>query len=426
MSKKQSNGQFVNKINIFTHDKPSDAFSMYVLFPVGSINESYSMSGCSHVLEHMLFKNMKNITKRMAAIGARYNGFTSLDVTCYYINTISKHHAEAILILHDMLKNAKFTDKELNLEKNVILEEYWQRNSNLKDKNTRTLLHKDNVYNKLPIGRPEVIKNITAHDLIQYHKQHYGRPVIVVFCDLSTRNNVRKLITRLFGGPERYVFMDDRMYQLGSQIDPKVIVMNAPGPGQNVIKISFYTFPGINNIKKHIIMEFIQHCLTGASIYSLLSQKLRGSRGMTYSSYSSNDVFLYAGMFVMIVKSTQNIEHVFSLICKVLETIKKRGLGSVKLLDFFKYNYITYIDSRKGNDEYHLDIATTIFYGSLGNACPIQYRINVIKSLTNHEISQVATEAFAFDKVGILTVGRYPNANTVNNKLQDILQSYES
>jgi predicted Zn-dependent peptidase len=416
-----------HKINILAHEQRVDACSVYVLFPVGSIHESYDLRGCSHILEHMLFRNRKNegIVKRLTAIGARYNGFTSYDVTGYFINTTSKHHKEAIQILYDMTMSVGFTEDDLIRERKVILEEYWQTNGNFDRRTFNMLLADDNIYNRNIIGRPEVIKTINFDKLKTYHKQHYKTPVIVIFCNVEIYNSVSKLVSRLFGKQEHFAFSDEKLLEQAVKIDPKLIVMHSGGPGQNMLKLSFATYPGHSDERKHIILDFLNHCFTRSSVYSLLGQKLRIHRGMVYSNYSNPDEMMYLGVFVFIIRSVEkNIDYVASLLFDVINKVKQHGLGTGKLLSFYKNSFINHIISKQNTEDFLTDIAITYVYRGTAKKHPIKNMINVVKSLTNDEISRVAKEAFNFEKMGLLTIGNYGNTNTISTKLQNVIDSY--
>ena len=414
------------KINTLAHDQYSDVFAVYVLFPVGAIHEPYEMRGCSHILEHMLFRNRRNdnIMKRLTTLGARYNGFTSYDVTGYFINTTSEHHNEAIKILHDMTMSAKFTDEDLIRERKVILEEFWQTNGNYDRRKTNTLLSEDNIYNRNIIGRPEVIKRITAKDLSGYHKAKYTQPIVVVFCDIKIQNSVSKTISKLFGKQETYDYFDDKIISSAKKIEPQIIVMYSGGPGQNLLRLSFLTYPA-ENTRKHIILHFLNHCFTRSSVYSLLGQKLRINRGMVYSNYSSSDELMYLGMFMFMIRSVENnMDYVTSLLLDVISQIKKRGLGTSKLLNFYKKSYLNHVKSKRTTEDFMTDLAISYVYGDNKNKHPVKTIISVINSITNDELSKIATEAFDFEKLGILTVGNYSSTNTMSNKIQDVIDSY--
>lgn len=414
----------VRKINIYTHPQKSDAFMIYVMFPVGAIHESKNNYGCSHILEHLLFKNKNNTNfKRLTEMGMRWNGFTSFDITCYFMNTVSKYCEEAIDIIHAITMKADFNDYDLARERDIILEEYYLRRSSLGNTYKSILFNNENPYNKLPIGTPQVIKNISLEMVKNHHKTHYKRPVVVAICDVTILNKVSKRIQALFGKQQTYDFQDHAMIKQSSALNPRIMVFRSYHD-QEFIKISFYTFPTIGNARRSIIADFIEHCLSGASVYSLLNQKLRLDRGMVYTTGSANEGYLYTGVYSIALRSVHKADHILTIVLDILTRLKRSGLGSRKLLMFYMNHYLDHLETKKGTDDYYLDIASTVFYSSIGDDNPIALRKKIVRSLTNFEISEVAKSIFDLRKVGIMVASKVANASKMNNVLQDIIESY--
>ena len=97
-------------------------------FKTGSVNETEEYAGISHFIEHMMFKgtktrNPKQIAEDIDKIGGQINAFTSKEVTCYYVKSISEHLFESMDVLVDMLTESTFSEEEMNRERKVILEE---------------------------------------------------------------------------------------------------------------------------------------------------------------------------------------------------------------------------------------------------------------------------------------------------------------
>ena len=88
-----SNGlDIVAEINPDAH---SIAVGMFV--QTGSRDEDGSINGVSHFLEHMMFKGSdkytwEDVNRIFDEVGARYNAFTSQEMTAYYANEIGRAH----------------------------------------------------------------------------------------------------------------------------------------------------------------------------------------------------------------------------------------------------------------------------------------------------------------------------------------------
>ncbi len=121
----------------------------------GSRNENITNNGISHFIEHMLFKGTKNRTAKDIAtcidsIGGQLNAFTGKEYTCYYAKILDSHIETAIDLLHDMFFNSVFQDKDIVIEKQVIMEEI-----NMYEDTPEELVHEvlaKTIWNGDPLG----------------------------------------------------------------------------------------------------------------------------------------------------------------------------------------------------------------------------------------------------------------------------------
>ena len=102
--------------------------SLGVFVRTGSKDELPDEDGISHVLEHMMFKgtekrNYFEISEEVDYLGASINAHTSKEETVYYINSLSEYINKSSDILFDIVTNSLFSEKELEKEKDVIIEE---------------------------------------------------------------------------------------------------------------------------------------------------------------------------------------------------------------------------------------------------------------------------------------------------------------
>lgn len=95
---------------------------------VGSRDESAEEHGCSHFLEHLLFKgtrrrSARDIAEALDAVGGEMNAFTSKELTCFYARVLDGDLPLAMDVLADMLRDAQNAPKDVEAERQVVLEE---------------------------------------------------------------------------------------------------------------------------------------------------------------------------------------------------------------------------------------------------------------------------------------------------------------
>ena len=95
---------------------------------VGSRDEDQAHAGATHYLEHLLFKGTRRrtaleISAEMDAAGGEMNAFTAKEYTCYYARVLDADLPLAVDILSDMVTSSLITPKDVDAERNVVLEE---------------------------------------------------------------------------------------------------------------------------------------------------------------------------------------------------------------------------------------------------------------------------------------------------------------
>src|SRR5450756_1945072 len=95
---------------------------------VGSRDEDETHVGATHYLEHLLFKGTRkrtalDISAEMDAVGGELNAFTAKEYTCYYARVLDADLPLAIDVLSDMVTDSLIEPKDVDAERNVVLEE---------------------------------------------------------------------------------------------------------------------------------------------------------------------------------------------------------------------------------------------------------------------------------------------------------------
>src|SRR6476646_8373622 len=120
--------QLPNGLDIVAEINP-DAHSVAagLFVKTGSRDESLPLNGVSHFLEHMMFKGSskytwEDVNRIFDEMGARYNAFTSQEMTAYYANVLPEFTEKTMEHLAHLLRPA-LREKDFDSEKKVILEE---------------------------------------------------------------------------------------------------------------------------------------------------------------------------------------------------------------------------------------------------------------------------------------------------------------
>ena len=121
-----------NGFRIVTEHMPGlRSASIGVWVDAGGRHERPEQNGIAHFLEHMAFKGTAkrsalDIAEAIEDVGGYINAYTSREVTAYYVRLLNENIPLAIDILADILKNSIFDKREIEVERNVILQEIGQ------------------------------------------------------------------------------------------------------------------------------------------------------------------------------------------------------------------------------------------------------------------------------------------------------------
>src|ERR1700751_1597307 len=155
---------------------------------VGSRDEDEFHAGATHYLEHLLFKGTRKrtaleISAEMDAVGGEMNAFTAKEYTCYYARVLDADLPLAIDVLSDMVTSSLITQKDVDAERNVVLEEIAMNDDDPSD--TVHEAFAAQLLGDTPLGRPilgtvESINGITRDQIFEHYRARYTPPHIVV------------------------------------------------------------------------------------------------------------------------------------------------------------------------------------------------------------------------------------------------------
>jgi predicted Zn-dependent peptidase len=147
----------------------------------GSRDENDRISGCSHFLEHMMFKgtarrSADDVNREFDEIGAQYNAFTSEENTVYYGAVLPEYQGRVVDLLTDMMRPALRHD-DFDVEKNVILEEialYQDRPSHTVMEDARTVFYQGHPLGNSVLGTTQSIQTLERDQMHEYFGRRYS------------------------------------------------------------------------------------------------------------------------------------------------------------------------------------------------------------------------------------------------------------
>ncbi|MEO9137450.1 MAG: pitrilysin family protein [Jatrophihabitans sp.] len=317
--------------------------SVGVWVPVGSRDESVSLAGTSHFLEHLLFKGTTtrtalDIASSMDTVGGEFNAFTEKEHTCYYATVLDRDLEVALDIVSDVVLNATITAQDLAVERGVVLEEISMRDDDPGD-----LVHdefSDALFGDVPIGRPilgteDSIRALTRTQVAGYYRRRYTPDAMVVSVAGNVDHaNVVRLVRRAFDGrldPSRPSKPPRASANgLGAKGRPAHRVHVVPDDTEQANLLL-----GCHGMARHDPRRYALGVLSsalGGGMSSRLFQRVREERGLAYSVYSFTSAFADAGTFgVYAGCQPGKAEEVLSLMIEELDSVAEGTLTAAEI-----------------------------------------------------------------------------------------------
>ncbi len=197
---------------IFHQDKDTPVAAVNILYNVGAKDENPQKTGFAHLFEHLMFGGSINIPeydKPLQEAGGSSNAFTNNDYTNYY-ETLPKENIETALWLEsDRMLSLAFTEKSLEVQKKVVIEEFKQNYLNKPYGDfwllMRSLAFKVHPYQWATIGKEiSHIENATIQDVKDFFFKHYAPNNAVLSIGGNFEfNYIKDIVEKWFGDIEK-------------------------------------------------------------------------------------------------------------------------------------------------------------------------------------------------------------------------------
>jgi zinc protease len=198
-----------NGLRVIVHtDVSSPLVCMNILYNVGARDESEEQTGFAHLFEHLMFGGSVNIPSYdtpLQEVGGENNAFTNNDVTNYYLTLPAANIETGFWLESDRMLSLAFSEKSLEVQRNVVIEEFKQRYLNQPYGDEwlllRPLAYKVHPYRWATIGKEiKHIEDAQIDDVKSFFKRFYhpANAILVVTGNVNTAA-VKMLAEKWFG-----------------------------------------------------------------------------------------------------------------------------------------------------------------------------------------------------------------------------------
>ncbi|MDR2036403.1 MAG: insulinase family protein [Bacteroidales bacterium] len=236
-----------NGLRILVHEDNSTPLAAFnLMYDVGSRDEDPNKTGFAHLFEHLMFGGSVHIPDfdgEMQKAGGENNAFTSNDITNYYCTLPAENIETAFWLESDRMLQLDFSERSLEVQRQVVIEEFRQRYLNQPYGDIWLLLRPE-AYHVHPYRWPTIgmdiehIRQATLDDVRSFFYRNYApkNAVLSVAGNIKTEQ-VRKLAEKWFSPIERREIPIRNLPQEPVQIDPGTLSVTRNVPTDAIYKV---------------------------------------------------------------------------------------------------------------------------------------------------------------------------------------------
>ena len=287
-----------NGLRVLVHeDNSTPLVAMNILYDVGSKDEDPGMTGLAHLFEHLMFGGSVNIPeydKPLQMVGGDNNAFTNNDITNYYLTVPSENIETGFWLESDRMLGLDFSQKNLDTQKSVVIEEFNQRYLNQPYGDAilklRPLAYKVHPYRWTAIGMD--INHVASFDLEHikdFFFSHYApNNAILTLTGKITSERAQKLTSEWFGRiPKRNIKVRSLPAE-PVQEEERSIIMESDVPSNALYKVWHI---GPRNSPDYHTLDLITDLLAGGETGRLHTMLVREKKLFSeINAYITSDI----------------------------------------------------------------------------------------------------------------------------------------
>jgi predicted Zn-dependent peptidase len=303
---------------------------------IGSRDEKPHQQGIAHFWEHMAFKGTRkrksfHILNRLEAVGGELNAFTTKEKISFHASVLDNHYEKAFELLTDITFDSVFPEKQIERERNVILEEmamyYDSPEESIQDEFDAVVFDNHALGFNI-LGTTESVRSFHRDDFKRFIAENLDTSRVI----FSSVGNVP--FTKVKKLAEKYL-ADIPTYTAKRQREPflhfapqRIIRQRAVTQAQCALGRTAYPIGHANRLPFFMLVNI----LGGPGMNSKLNLALREKHGFVYSVEASYSPFLETGlMAIYFGTEPKQLHKSLSLIGKELKLLRDKKMGTLQL-----------------------------------------------------------------------------------------------
>ncbi|MBI4994985.1 insulinase family protein [Candidatus Peregrinibacteria bacterium] len=391
----------------------TQSVTVLILVGAGSRYETKKINGISHFLEHMFFKgakkykNAKEVSEAVDAIGGDFNAFTGKEYVGYYVKAASKHVDVAMDVLSDMLIHSKFDPYEIDKERGVILEEYNMYQDTPMYQvgwDFERLMYGDQPMGWDQVGTKELIQSVTHESFMKYFKALYtpDNLVISIAGNISHEDALQqvKKFFKFADGKKAFHFS-----ALEKNLSRERIFLHNKKTEQAHVVVGFPAYP--EEHRDHYV-EKVLSVILGGNMSSRMFLAVREAKGLAYYIQTTTDDYIDTGIIsTRAGVDVKRIKLAVQAICEEYKKIRGEKIPAAELKKAKEYLKGKFALRLEDSEEFaHLNGKQELLHAKIKTPEQIA---KAIDRVTAADIARVSADLFKAKELRLAVIGPYEN-----------------
>lgn len=387
--------------------KPTAGFVAHCGFVIntGSRDELPEESGMAHFIEHAIFKGTlkrktHHILNRIDSVGGEINAFTTKEHTNVYASFTSLYFERAVDLLTDIVFFSTFPEKELQKEKEVIIDEIYSYQDTPYEQIYDDF--EEQVFAQHPLsmnilGNIHTITNLKRDKLISFFNKHYATHQIVfsIVGNIPLKK-VKRIAEKYLGTiPEKNSTNNRKSF--GNYFPKQEQLQKDIHQAHCVIgNVAYSAYD-----EKKTTFLLLNNILGGPAMNSKLNMGLREKYGLTYNIESSYNMYADVGLFsIYLGTDIKQMDKSVRLVKKEMKHLKNKKLSSSQLKNAKRQFLGQTTIAEENNCNVMLGQGKSLLlYNKIEDLPSVYEKINAI---TDSQILDVANEIFDENQLSTL------------------------
>jgi len=392
------------------HDKTTPMAVVNTLYDVGARDEHEDKTGFAHLFEHLMFGgsiHIENFDQELQKAGGESNAFTSNDLTNYYEIIPANNIETALWLESDRMLSLAFTDKSLEVQRSVVIEEFKQRYLNQPYGDVwlelRPLAYEKHPYQWATIGKDiSHIEKAVMSDVKAFFKKFYC-PSNAILCVSGNFDSgtIKQLIEKYYGTipggikPARILPLEPPQ----KEFREKIIERDVPAS-------AFYYAFKMSERKNigYYLGDFLSDAI-GKDQSSILNVALKKEQSLVSEINAFITGSLDDGLFLITGKLSDDVDFntLDSALWKELEKIKAEGFTTRKLNSL--KNKLSTAKAFQEQGLLNKSISLCMFE-LLGDANGINEEVQIYNNIENDDILGFANSILRKENCSLLKINK--------------------